>query len=67
MATLSHVIGHEIAGQDPLHPIRRAAAVLRQAWAAMAVRIAEERRDRALRRDLDRLNAHLLRDIGYDV
>ncbi len=67
MASLSHVIGHEISGHDSLHPIRRAAAVLRQASTAMAVWIAEERRDRALRRDLDRLNAHLLRDIGYDV
>ena len=67
MATLSHVIGHEISGHDTLRPIRRAAAVLRQAWAAMAVRIAEERRDRALRRDLSRLNDHYLRDIGYDV
>ena len=67
MSSFSHVIGHEISGRDPLHPVRRAAAVLRQAWAAMAVRIAEERRDRALRRDLDRLSPHYLRDIGYDV
>ncbi len=67
MASLSHVIGREISGHGPLHPIRRAAAMLRQAWAAMAVRIDKERRDRALRRDLARLNDHFLRDIGYDV
>ena len=67
MASLSHVIGHDISGHDPQNLVRRAAAVLRQAWTEMLVRIAEERRDRALRRDLGRLNDHYLRDIGYDV
>ncbi len=67
MASLSHVIGHDTSGHDSQPLVRRAAAVLRQTWTEMVVRIAEERRDRALRRDLERLNAHYLRDIGYDV
>ena len=41
--------------------------LLRRTWAETKVRIAEERRDRRLRRDLQRLSPRLLRDIGMDV
>jgi uncharacterized protein YjiS (DUF1127 family) len=40
---------------------------LRHLWAETKARIAEERRDRALRRDLQRLSPRMLRDIGMDV
>ena len=67
MANISHAVGYDI----PVHGIQgilhRVATAIRAAWNESAARIAEERRDRALRRDLERLGPRLLRDIGYDV
>ena len=47
--------------------LHRIPAVLRQVWAETKTRIAVERRDRRLRRDLKCLSPRLLRDIGMDV
>jgi uncharacterized protein YjiS (DUF1127 family) len=67
MANISHAVGYDI----PVHGIQgtyhRVVTALRAAWSESAARIAEQRRDRALRRDLERLNPRLLRDIGYDL
>ncbi len=41
--------------------------LFRHAWAETKARITEERRERRLRRDLQRLSPRLLRDIGMDV
>ncbi len=47
--------------------LHRIPAVLHQVWTETKARIAVERRDRRLRRDLQSLSPRLLRDIGMDV
>ena len=71
MADISHAVGHEFPVHGLQGIVHRIMTTVRAAWSEfatrIAARIAEERRDLTLRRDLERLSPRLLRDIGYDV
>ena len=67
MADISHAVGYEIPVHGLQGIVHRIRTAVRAVWSEFATRIAEERRDLTLRRDLERLSPRLLRDIGYDV
>ena len=66
MATIDYGNPSVVSGDMGVGRVRRAVGALRRGFTALAAEIREMHRERAVRRALQDLGPHLLRDIGMD-